>query len=99
MSDSQKRTKTGQAKHDKKVLQRLNLYKEKHFSVKADLPGRAKPPKIGGRIPDIIAKKGKKLIVEEIETPSTKTTDKIQHDKLKEGTKKLGGKFKVIIAK
>jgi len=99
MSDSQKRTKTGQAKHDKKVLQRLNLYKEKHFSVKADLPGRVKPRLINGRIPDIIAKKGRKLIVEEIETPSTKVTDKIQHQRLKKGVKKLGGVFKVIIAK
>lgn len=94
-----KRGKTGQAKHDRKVRQRLDFYKEKDFRVKADLPDRAKPPKIGGRIPDIVAKKRKKLIVEEVETPSTKNTDKDQQRRLREGTKKLGGEFKVIVAK
>ena len=94
-----KRGKIGQAKHDRKVQQRLDFYKDKNFRVKADLPGRAKPPKIGGRIPDIVAKKGKKLIVEEVETPSTKNTDKEQQKRLKGGTKKLGGQFKVIVAK
>ncbi len=94
-----KRGKIGQAKHDRKVQQRLDYYKEKGFRVKADLPGRAKPPKIGGRIPDIVARKGKKLVVEEIETSSTKRSDKDQQNKLREGTKKLGGEFNVKIAK
>ena len=94
-----KRGKIGQAKHDKKVQERLDFYKDKNFRVKADLPGRAKPPKIGGRIPDIVAKKGKRLIVEEIETVSTKKSDKIQQQRLETGTKKLGGEFKIIIAR
>jgi len=94
-----KRGKVGQAKHDRRVQQRLDYYKEKGYRVKADLPGRAKPQKIGGRIPDVIAKKGKKLIVEEVETASTKNTDKDQQEHLRKGTKKLGGKFKIIIAK
>ncbi|OGN32789.1 MAG: hypothetical protein A3A29_01825 [Candidatus Ryanbacteria bacterium RIFCSPLOWO2_01_FULL_47_79] len=94
-----KRGKIGQARHDGKVQQRLNHYKDQGFSVKADLPDRAKPRKIGGRIPDIVAKKGKQLIVEEIETASTKNSDKDQQTRLREGTKKLGGTFKIIIAK
>ena len=94
-----KRGKIGQAKHDKKVQQRLDHYKDKGYSVKADLPGRAKPQKIGGRIPDIIAKKGSDLIVEEIETASTMNSDRDQQAKLREGTKDIGGKFKVIKAK
>ena len=88
-----KRGKIGQARHDAKVQQRLDLYKDK------DLPGRAKPQKIGGRIPDIIAKKGKKLVVEEVETRSTKDTDKTQQEALRKGTKERGGTFKVIVAK
>ncbi len=94
-----KRGKIGQARHDRKVEQRMNHYKNKGYKVKADLPGRAKPPKIGGAIPDIVAKKKNELIVEEIETSSTKNSDKAQQQKLKGGTKKLGGKFKIIIAK
>jgi len=93
------RGKIGQARHDAKVQQRLDLYKGKGFKVKADLPGRAKPPKIGGRIPDIVAQKGKKLVVEEVETRSTKDTDKSQQEALRRGTKERGGTFKVIVAK
>jgi len=94
-----KRGKIGQARHDKKVEQRLDFYKEKEYRVWADLPGRAKPPQVGGVIPDIYARKGKKLFVEEIETSSTKDSDKKQHQKLREGTKRLGGDFSVKIAK
>lgn len=94
-----KRGKVGQAKHDVRVQQRMDFYKDKGFRVKADLPDRAKPPKVGGRIPDIIARKRKQLVVEEIETASTKSADKRQQEALRRGTKKLGGIFKVIMAK
>ena len=94
-----KRGKIGQAKHDQRVQQRLDYYKEKGFRVWADLPKRAKPPKVGGVIPDIYARKKKKLFVEEIETPSTKDTDQPQQQKLRKGTKKIGGKFSIKIAK
>ena len=93
------RGKVGQAKHDRKVTQRLDYYKDKGFRTWADLPGRAKPPKVGGRIPDIYARKGKKLIVEEIETLATKNTDTKQHQQLRKGTKELGGKFGIKIAR
>ena len=94
-----KRGKIGQARHDREVQKRLDHYNKEGYRVKADLPGRAKPPKIGGRIPDIVAKKGNELIVEEIETPSTVKADKDQHERLKKGTEELGGKFKVRIAR
>lgn len=93
------RGKIGQAKHDKKVRQRLDYYKKKDYRVWADLPKRAKPPKVGGVIPDIYARKKKKLFVEEIETSATKESDKKQQAKLRRGTKKLGGKFSVKIAR
>lgn len=94
-----KRGKVGQAKHDNKVQQRLDYYKNKDFWVRADLPGRSKPPKVSERIPDIYARKGKKLVVEEVETPNTLKSDKEQQQKLKSGTEKLGGEFKIKIAK
>jgi len=94
-----KRGKIGQAKHDKKVELELEKLKSEGFRVWADLPGRAKPPKVGGVIPDIYARKRKGLIVEEIETASTKESDKPQQQKLKKGTENLGGKFKIKIAK
>lgn len=94
-----KRGKIGQAKHDTKVKSELEKLIGGGFRVRADLPGRARPPKIGGVIPDIYARKRKKLVVEEIETASTKESDKPQQQKLKKGTKKLGGEFKIKIAK
>ncbi|MBU0964105.1 hypothetical protein KKC06_03640 [Patescibacteria group bacterium] len=93
------RGKVGQTKHDKKVSQRLDFYKERGFRTWADLPNRAKPPKVGGRIPDIYARKKSKLFVEEIETPVTRNTDTKQHQQLRKGTKDLGGKFNIKIAK
>ena len=99
MTKNQKRTKTGQTKHDQKVLQRYNYYKNKGAWVKADLPGQAKPPKIKNKIPDIYARLNGKLLVEEIETPDTINTDKKQIEKLKEGTREKGGTFKVIKTK
>lgn len=75
---NQRRTKTGQKKHDESVQRTANWYKNQGFSVKADLPGEAKPKKIGGFVPDVIAKKGKKEVIIEVETKKTSTTDKEQ---------------------
>jgi len=74
-----KRTKTGQAKHDKAVLRSADWYKKRGYSVKADVPGWDKPKTIGGRRPDLIVKKGKKEIVKEIETKDSNKKDLKQH--------------------
>jgi len=55
-----KRTKTGQKKHDESVLRSAGWYKKHGFRTNADLPGWNKPKKIGGFIPDLIAKKRQK---------------------------------------
>ena len=55
-----KRTKTRQKKHDESVLRSAEWYKKHGFITKADLPGWNKPKKIGGFIPDLIVKKGRK---------------------------------------
>ena len=97
---TQKRTKQGQAKHDKKVQQRVDFYKKKGAAfVRADLPGGTKPPKLGRKIPDLYIRLNGNLIVEEIETPKTLKDDKKQQEILKKETKKRGGVFKVIVTK
>jgi len=79
-----KRTKTGQKKHDKAVLRSAEWYENQGYNVKADLPKWEKPKKIGGFIPDLIARKGKKEIIKEIETPDTNEKDQEQHEAFKE---------------
>lgn len=79
-----KRTKTGQSKHDKAVLGSVKWYEGQGYKIKADLPGHEKPKKIGGYIPDLIAKKGKKEIIIEIETKDTIKQDSDQHQAFRE---------------
>jgi len=95
-----KRTKQGQAKHDKKVQQRLDQYKKQGATfIRADLPGRARPPKLGGKIPDLYVRLRGKLVVEEIETKKTTASDKKQQDILRKETRKRGGTFRITTAK
>jgi len=79
-----KRTKKGQAKHDKAVLRSAQNYESRGYKVKADLPGYDKPKKIGGYIPDLIVKKGKREKIIEIETRDTNKKDVKQHQAFKE---------------
>ena len=51
-----KRTKQGQAKHDRAVLRNAEWYKNAGYKVKADLPGWEKPKKIKGFIPVLTEK-------------------------------------------
>jgi len=69
-----KRTKNGQKKHG--------------FTTNADLPGWNKPKKIRGFIPDLIAKKGKKEIILEVETKNTDKSDAEQQEAFKEYSKR-----------
>lgn len=90
-----KRTKTGQNKHDNAVSRSAKWYENQGFKVKADLPGWEKPKNIGGFIPDLIAKKGKKEIIKEIETKDTNEKDKKQHEAFKGyANRKKGREFK-----
>lgn len=93
-----KRTKAGQFQHDQKVLQRYEFFRKIGAWVRADLPDHAKPPKIKGRIPDIYAKIGKQLFVEEVETRDTIDKDYLQHKLLEKGTEEKGGTFRIIQA-
>jgi len=70
-----KRTKAGQRKHDLGVLKSAKGYKSQGYKVKADLPGYKKPKSISGFVPDILAQKGKKEKIVEIETKDTVEKD------------------------
>ena len=74
-----KRTKTGQARHDKAVLKSASGYKGQKYRVKADLPAFPKPKKIGGFIPDLIVQKARKEKIIEWETRDSNKKDKAQH--------------------
>jgi len=73
-----KRTPKQQSKHDNGVLKTAKYYQKKGFQVDADLKDSSKPKTIGGRRPDVIAKKGKQEIVVEVETTDSLGKDKNQ---------------------
>jgi len=83
-----KRTKTGQKKHDESVLRSAGWYKKHGFRTNADLPGWNKPKKIGGFIPDLIAKKGKREIILEVEPKNTNKSDTDQQKAFKKYSKR-----------
>ncbi len=62
------RKSASQSKHDSLVQKDANALKNRGFKVKADIPGFSKPPTFYGYRPDIVAMKGRKRVIEEIET-------------------------------
>jgi len=93
ISVKNKRTKVGQKRHDEGVKRSADWYKNKGFGIKVDLPGEEKPKKINGFIPDIIATKGKKEIVIEVETKQTANTDKEQQGAFRNYANKKPGRI------
>ncbi|MBI2484368.1 hypothetical protein HYV71_04255 [Candidatus Uhrbacteria bacterium] len=97
---SNKRSKVGQKKHDESVRKTADWYKNQGFTVKADLPGQIKPKKIGGFVPDVIAKKGKKEVIVEVETKKTASADKEQQQAFRDyANRKNSRVFRKKIAK
>jgi len=74
-----KRGSKAQSKHDKKVESLAKSLQTKKFKVQADIPGFDKPKSINRRRPDIVAKKGIKTKIIEVETPKSVEADKKQH--------------------
>jgi len=93
------RTKTGQKVHDGKVAEIARNLGRKGYSVRADLPGHPKPPALNGQVPDVLARKGSKVLVQEIETRSTLNTDKKQQQALQRWADQHDAEFRVILAK
>ncbi len=94
------RTKRGQKAHDQKVALWASRLNKPGDKVLADLPGHEKPDMVGGRIPDVMVKQGRKIkMVGEVETPSSLKGDRSQQEALKRGSKNLGADFRMKIAK
>ena len=63
------RTKDSQSKHDAEINKIAKNLKAKGFEVKADVPGFQKPENIGGYRPDVVAQRGSRRKIVEVETP------------------------------
>ena len=88
--------------HDKKVRSTANRYKKSGWQVRADISGYKRPNSIGKykRIPDVVAKKGKKVRIFEVETPKSMKTDRAQRSTfMKHAANKTNTSFKVLVAK
>lgn len=88
--------------HDKKVRATANRYKREGWRVRADIPDYKRPKSIGkyNRVPDVVAKKGKKTRIFEIETPRSLKTDRAQRSTFKKhATMKSNTTFKVLVTR
>ena len=65
------RSKHSQSKHDAEVRRTAKKYKEQGYKVEADVSGFDQPSTIGGFRPDVVAKKGNKRVIVEVETPDS----------------------------
>jgi hypothetical protein len=79
-----KRSKRGQTCHNFSVMKRAVGLEANGWKVKADIPGYKRPAVMNHARPDIVAKKGKRVKIIEVETPETRFRDRPQHRKLRE---------------
>lgn len=68
------RKKGSQSKHDAEVRRIAKSEEKKGYEVEADIKGYPKPKAINRRRPDVIARKGHKRKIYEVETPDSKGT-------------------------
>jgi len=78
-----KRTKRQQSKHDARVRRVAGGYKSQRWKVKANIKGCPAPRNIYGRQPDVIATKGKKMRIVEVETRDSLKKDMAQRKAFK----------------
>ena len=91
-----------QTTHDNRVRREANKLKQEGWHVQADLPDYETPTPIGkdNRIPDILATRGDRLKIIEIETPSTVESHKDQQATFRRSaSQKEDAEFELIITK
>ena len=93
------RTKLGQEVHDRKVGEVARRLEQAGFDVSADLPGHRRPPALGGHVPDVVAVKGNRILIREIETQGTIAADRTQHEAFQRAADQAGADFRVLKAK
>ncbi|HJT10259.1 MAG TPA: hypothetical protein VJ771_05690 [Candidatus Nitrosotalea sp.] len=79
-----KRTRRSQTCHNNSILRRAVGLEANGWKVKADIQGFKRPPVLNHSRPDIIATKGKRRRIIEVETTDTRFRDRPQHRKLRE---------------
>ena len=67
-----------QGKHDKGVKAAADYYLKQGYKVEADIKNFDQPKSINRRRPDVVAKKGRKTIIVEVETKDSIDADKAQ---------------------
>ena len=83
-----KRTRRQRTKHNRAVQESLEYYKDEGYDVRADLPGyKKKPGLIIGKRPDLVARKGRNVVMVEVETRETLGRDKKQQEVFKKHAK------------
>lgn len=78
-----KRSIREQSKHDELVRRVAGGYKSQGWKVAADVGGYSKPRTVYGRRPDVIATRGAKTRIVEVETKSSLPTDVGQRNAFK----------------
>jgi len=78
-----KQNQKSQTKHDSAVRKVAGGYKSQGWKGKADIPGYPTPRTIFGRQPDVIATKGAKTKIVEIETAKSYAKDIAQRNAFK----------------
>lgn len=78
-----KRSKGSQSKHDETVRRVAGGFKSQGWKTKADVKGSPAPRTIYGRQPDVIATKGKKMRIVEVEMRSSMKKDVAQRNAFK----------------
>lgn len=78
-----KRSLKQQSKHDARVKRIAGGYKSQGWKVKADIKGSPAPRTIYGKQPDLIATKGNKMRIVEVETGSSMNKDVAQRNVFK----------------
>lgn len=75
---------TKASEHDQKVRRIAAAYWGMGYDVQADLPDYHRPNPIRGRIPDVVARRGKTTKIIEVETPESFRSHKDQRDILRD---------------
>lgn len=65
------------------VLRRAVGLEANGWNVRADISGFNRPSTLNGARPDIVARKGKRVRIIEVETPETRFRDRPQHRRLR----------------
>jgi hypothetical protein len=94
------RRKSTQNTHDRKVRHIANELKSKSWNVRAHVSGFDTPDGIGqaGHIPDILATRGTKTKIIEVDTPGTENSDQLSAFR-RSAAHRENGDFEHVITK